>query len=1147
MDIRTLITITIILLFSGGMLSIWVGIRSFHAKRLSTDFDLRHQLLAGDWRIFASGIFLFLLTFLLVIFAKPIGNRFFPAGQIAHFPPATTITPDNTLNQPQNLFVTISPSPSPEHTATEIYSTPPPIKPSTATITSMNQSNIIPNAANSSTSSPIKGVIHSLTKTTTPSSTPSQTSTPLWQQVTLYFTDTKEIQPYEVGITRYISSGIDPVEGVLKAYFLGTSDAERSQGLTVVLNGFTGYRRFKITNGVIHVYLSGTCQSNGTSYSIAQPLMANLKQFPEITYVKLYDQNGVTRDPVSLSDSAPICLDPSPTPNPTSTLPPSRTPTPTFTSSPTATSTLTHTTITNPTYTHTPTRTPSQTPTLTSTPLWQQVTLYFTDTKEIQPYEVGITRYISSGIDPVEGVLKAYFSGISEAERSQGLTVVLNGFTGYKRIKIANGVIHVYLSGTCQSNGTSYNIAQPLMANLKQFLEISYVKIYDQNGFTRDPVSHSDSAPICLDPSPTPNPTSTLPPSRTPTPTFTSSPTATSTLTHTTITNPTYTHTPTRTPSQTPTLTSTPLWQQVTLYFADTKGIQPYEVGITRYISSGIDPVEGVLKAYFLGTSDAERSQGLTVVLNGFTGYKRIKIANGVIHVYLSGTCQSNGTSYSIAQPLMANLKQFLEITYVKLYDQNGVTRDPVSLSDSAPICLDPSPTLNPTSTLPPSRTPIPTRTHTSTPTLTPSFTSSPTTTSTLTRTTIPNPTYTHTPTRTPSQTPRSTLTQTSTRTPTRTSTRTPSKTPTKTSLPTTTLTRTPTKTPSLTSTPTYTVTPTTTFTPSPTLTPTWTPTLIPGCDHAGFITDVTVPDNTIFSPGASFTKTWRLRNIGSCSWTPSYSLAFVSGEKMGGAELIALPRIILPGETVDLSVNLVAPGTPGINRGDWQLRNSSGRLFGISSTANQPFWVLIEVVLTPTGTTTFTPVPPSFQDYDFVANACLAQWGNAADLLPCPGREGDTKGIVQIIDRPKMENGTTATQPGLLTIPQVVENGYIQGIYPEFEVRNGDHFQSIVNCEGSASNCLVLFQLDYQDNSRQVHTFWAFGEKYEGNYFQADLDLSQLAGQKVRFILKVLSLGNAVGDRALWVGPRIVRAVILPTSTTIQNSLQTPTLTPIP
>ncbi|MCJ7722539.1 MAG: hypothetical protein MUP03_00245, partial [Anaerolineales bacterium] len=106
-----MITVTIILLFSGGMLSIWVGIRSINAKRSSPDFNLRRQLLTSDWRFFASGIFLFLLTFLLVIFAKPIGNRFFPAGQIAQLPHAKTITPDNTLNQPQNLFVTISSSP----------------------------------------------------------------------------------------------------------------------------------------------------------------------------------------------------------------------------------------------------------------------------------------------------------------------------------------------------------------------------------------------------------------------------------------------------------------------------------------------------------------------------------------------------------------------------------------------------------------------------------------------------------------------------------------------------------------------------------------------------------------------------------------------------------------------------------------------------------------------------------------------------------------------------------------------------------------------------------------------------------------------------------------------------------------------------
>ncbi|MBI3739709.1 MAG: hypothetical protein HY258_11730, partial [Chloroflexi bacterium] len=68
---------------------------------------------------------------------------------------------------------------------------------------------------------------------------------------------------------------------------------------------------------------------------------------------------------------------------------------------------------------------------------------------------------------------------------------------------------------------------------------------------------------------------------------------------------------------------------------------------------------------------------------------------------------------------------------------------------------------------------------------------------------------------------------------------------------------------------------------PLPTFAP---PTLPPpatatsNCDNAQFITDVTYPDNTVIAPSTSFTKTWRLKNIGTCSWTPSYAVVFFSG-----------------------------------------------------------------------------------------------------------------------------------------------------------------------------------------------------------------------------------------------------------------------------
>jgi hypothetical protein len=133
----------------------------------------------------------------------------------------------------------------------------------------------------------------------------------------------------------------------------------------------------------------------------------------------------------------------------------------------------------------------------------------------------------------INAVLDEFFKGPSSVERNQGLAVIRNGFTGYSRVQVANGGVYVYLTGSCQSNGTLYNITRPLMLSLKQFPEIQFVKIYDQFGHTREPAARVDSIPACLDPSFTPSvtplPTSTVAPRLTPTrtarPTFVRTPT----------------------------------------------------------------------------------------------------------------------------------------------------------------------------------------------------------------------------------------------------------------------------------------------------------------------------------------------------------------------------------------------------------------------------------------------------------------------------------------------------------------------------------------------------------------------------------------------------------------------------------------------
>ncbi len=308
-----------------------------------------------------------------------------------------------------------------------------------------------------------------------------------------------------------------------------------------------------------------------------------------------------------------------------------------------------------------------------------------------------------------------------------------------------------------------------------------------------------------------------------------------------------------------------------------------------------------------------------------------------------------------------------------------------------------------------------------------------------------------------------------------------------------------------------------------PTATPTKSATVPPSsCDRAQFVADVTVPDGTSFAPGIAFTKTWRLKNIGSCTWTTAYSLMFDSGEKMGGPDTAAMPTNVAPGQTVDITINLTSPTTAGTYRGYWKFKNASGVPFGIGTAGTKSWWVEIKVA--GTGTVPSTPVTPSTpvagSSYDFAANACAAVWYSGSGQLPCPGSEGDARGFMLKQAAPKLENGVTDSRPGLLTVPQNVTNGYIQGFYPPYTVKSGDRFRATIGCENGATSCYVVFRLDYQIGSGSIQTLWAFVEKYEGQVYEANVDLSPLVGQNVKFILTILATGSPTGDRALWTGP---------------------------
>jgi len=116
------------------------------------------------------------------------------------------------------------------------------------------------------------------------------------------------LPPFVVTGDRWVRSD-RLAQSVLDEYFKGPGSTERfSFGWIAIYNGFTGYSRLDIRQGVAHVFLAGTCMPDGRDFNIADLILLNLKQFPEIQFVKIYDENGNTQNPDGLSNSIPACL-----------------------------------------------------------------------------------------------------------------------------------------------------------------------------------------------------------------------------------------------------------------------------------------------------------------------------------------------------------------------------------------------------------------------------------------------------------------------------------------------------------------------------------------------------------------------------------------------------------------------------------------------------------------------------------------------------------------------------------------------------------------------------------------------------------------------------------------------------------------------
>jgi hypothetical protein len=328
---------------------------------------------------------------------------------------------------------------------------------------------------------------------------------------------------------------------------------------------------------------------------------------------------------------------------------------------------------------------------------------------------------------------------------------------------------------------------------------------------------------------------------------------------------------------------------------------------------------------------------------------------------------------------------------------------------------------------------------------------------------------------------------------------------------------------PTATSTPTD-IPPTLTLTPLPTPVPTATPTATPlptatptpiplPCDAVDFLTDISIKDGTVLRPGSKFTKTWRLENVGTCNWTAAYDLVFVSGDRLSGEPVMSLPSVVRPGETVDLSVDLNAPKEAGRYRGLWQLRNEGGVLFGIGNTYQDSFWVDIQV-----------QEPYRKSIFNFAESFCNAVWESGSGELACPSKPSDPNGFVVFLEDPKLEN-RNENEPTIWTQPNQANNGWISGTFPPELLEEGDRFRAWVGCLAESSGCNVEFQLDYQKASGgPIKNLGTWRETLDGEVSKINLSLSDLAGQRVLFILSVTVRENPESAQAFWFMPHIDR-----------------------
>lgn len=91
--------------------------------------------------------------------------------------------------------------------------------------------------------------------------------------------------------------------------------------------------------------------------------------------------------------------------------------------------------------------------------------------------------------------------------------------------------------------------------------------------------------------------------------------------------------------------------------------------------------------------------------------------------------------------------------------------------------------------------------------------------------------------------------------------------------------------------------------------------------------------DQAKIAPGVSFSMVWTVENTGTTTWTPEYTIAFFTGNRLGGGVTAETSyqfgEDVEPGDTINLTIPMVMPNEEGTYYSWWKLKDENGANFG--------------------------------------------------------------------------------------------------------------------------------------------------------------------------------------------------------------------------